>query len=102
MYWASTDKVITTVKDVELLKVTEVASYQIPVDGFKNSTFGILSKLAPVTVIVASVLSIVSGEILEIVGFVSATPVRFEPSIAGNVAGNTASVSFAEPSSLAS
>ena len=38
LYVASTDKVIVTVNDVELLNVTVLAVYHIPVEGFKNST----------------------------------------------------------------
>jgi hypothetical protein len=42
----------------------------------------------------------VLGDIEVIVGFVSATPVKLLPSIAGNTLGKTASISLAVPSSL--
>ena len=47
---SSTAKVNCTVKEVELLNVTVSALYQIPVEGFNASTLGMLSKLAPVIV----------------------------------------------------
>ena len=61
MYWPSTVNVAWTVKDVELLNVTVSATYQIPVEGFKNSTWGTDAKFDPVIVIEVWALGIVSG-----------------------------------------